>query len=427
MGASSTHQHRLVARWLSVACTLAGLLGCSDSDGATSSTASIETNGNAGAGSAAIDDDSGPTESEAADLRVELNLLLSEHVILTAKATGAALGGREQEFNAYYDELKENGTEIGDEIGESFGDEAEAEFNRIWSAHDGFFVDYTTAVGSGNADAQAEALDKLTNTYVPEFSRFLAQATGLPEDELASLTAAHVATTQAIIDAQAEAQDSQDWAPVYTAIRAAFAHMVSIGDPVSQAIAQKKPDEYPGDPATKAVDLRVALNQLLQEHLYLATFATGAALGGRTEEFTAANAALNSNGSDLGAAIGTLYGADAENTFIGIWAAHNAYFVNYTQGVANNDEAAKSAAVDDLTTKYVPDFARFLADATGLDENTLQPLIAEHVTMTKAVVDAQAAGDWKVTADTDVEAADQMEDLADPLAAAIVAKFPDMF
>ena len=41
------------------------------------------------------------TDTAAADLRTKLNLALGEHIIFASKATGAALGGRTDEFAAY--------------------------------------------------------------------------------------------------------------------------------------------------------------------------------------------------------------------------------------------------------------------------------------------------------------------------------------
>jgi hypothetical protein len=87
-------------------------------------------------------------QSEAADLRVTLNLLLSEHMVLATKATAAALGGRSEEFEAYDGLLGDNGKALGDMVGAAFGDQAEAAFNDIWSAHNGYFVAYTQAVAA---------------------------------------------------------------------------------------------------------------------------------------------------------------------------------------------------------------------------------------------------------------------------------------
>ncbi len=203
--------------------------------------------------------------------------------------------------------------------------------------------------------------------------------------------------------------------------------MQMIGDAIAPAIAAKMPDQFPGDPSNKGVGFRVALNQLLQEHLYLATWATDAALSGRADEFGAAVTALNSNGTDIGAAIGSLYGNDARDSFNQIWSAHNGFFVDYTTGVATKDMAKQDKAVQDLTTIYVPQFADFIATATGLPADAVTSLTTEHVTTTKAVVDAQGAADVAGAAQKDRLAAQHMEMIGDPLAKAIVAKLPAKF
>ena len=363
------------------------------------------------------------TDSKAADLRTKLDLLLGEHLILASKATGAALGGRSDEFAAYGDALNKNGTDIGAMIGAAYGPDAQNKFNQIWSAHNGFFVDYTTGVAKNDKAMQAKAVGDLTNTYVPAFSDFVSGATGLPKDAVVQLTTEHVLTTKAIVDAQG----AKDWPGTYAAIRKAYAHMKMIGDPLSEAIAKKMADKFPGDATNKAVDFRVALNYLLQEHLYLASDATGAALGGRSDEFKAAGDALNSNGTDLGAAIGSLYGADAQNKFNQIWSAHNGFFVDYTTGVATKDQAKMTKAVSDLTTIYVPQFSDFLASATGLPTAAIAQLTTTHVLTTKAIVDDQGAKNFSKAAIDDRTAAAHMEMIGDPLAAAIAKKLPQKF
>jgi hypothetical protein len=186
-------------------------------------------------------------------------------------------------------------------------------------------------------------------------------------------------------------------------------------------------DDGAADITTAAATLRTDLNYLLGEHLILAAKATGAALGGRTEQFEAYGGLLNTNGADLGAAIGSIYGAEAEDEWNRIWSAHNGFFVDYTTGVATNDQALQDQAVEDLTTVYVPEFSSFLAGATGLPEDALAELITEHVLTTAAVVDAQGAGDAAAAADADRQAAVHMRMLGDPLAEAIVAAQPDSF
>ncbi len=361
------------------------------------------------------------TDTAAADLRTQLDLKLGAHIIFASKATGAALGGRADEFAAYGGLLNTNGTDLGAMIGSVYGADAETQFNLIWSAHNGFFVDYTTGVAKKDQAMQDKAVENLTTVYVPDFSALIATATGLPLEAVTGLITDHVLQTKAIVDAQG----AEDFTAAYAATRTAYAHMSMIGDALATAIVTQ--NSIDGDPANAGVDLRVGLNMLLQEHLYVASAATGAALGGRTDEFGAAGTTLNTNGTDLGAAIGSLYGPEAGDQFNLIWSAHNGFFVDYTTGVAKKDQAMQDKAVQDLTTVYVPDFAEFLAGATDLPVDVLTTLITDHVLTTKAIVDAQATEDWTAIAAADLTAADHMQMIGDPLAAAIVAKLPAKF
>ena len=58
-----------------------------------------------------------PTATPAAELRTGLNALLSEHVILAAAATGAAMGERSAEFEAAAGALDANSVDLAKAIG----------------------------------------------------------------------------------------------------------------------------------------------------------------------------------------------------------------------------------------------------------------------------------------------------------------------
>jgi len=295
-------------------------------------------------------------DSKAADLRTSVNLLFAEHLDVAIKAVDAALGGRTAEFNAYGAILNTNGTDIGGLIGQVYGADAATKFNGIWSAHNADFVEYTQGLAAKDKTKQTDAVTKLTTVYIPQFSALIAGATGLPTATVTDLTTMHITTTKAVVDDIY----AKDYAKAATDLRMATAHMQKLADPVAEAIATQHPDMFPGDAKNKGVDFRVALNNLLQEHLFLATSATGDALAGNSAEFKPLGDALNANGTDLGGAIGGLFGADAGTAFNGIWSAHNADFVEYTQAVAAKDTAMQTDAVNKLTTVYVPQFSKFL-------------------------------------------------------------------
>jgi len=452
-----TFMRRLSPALLSASLVVTGFAGCSDDDddkvttdggpradagpgndagntnidGGTLLDASLDgATGDAAVASAAVT----AVNSKAADLRVTINLLLSEHMILAAKATGAALGGdaRKEEFGAYGALLAQNGAAVGDLVGAAYGAEAKTSFNGIWTAHNDQFVEYTKGVAANNETQKANALVALRTTYVDSFSALIATATGLPLVDVKGLTLAHVEGTRKVIDAQG----AQTWPVVYTELRAAFAHMQMLADPLAKAVTTKLATAYPGDVEAKSVGFRVTLNQKLQEHLYLASLATGAYVGGRTTEFDAANAALNANGAELGAAIETLYDKATADAFNGIWAGHNGYFVAYTAAAAATpaNEAGKTTAVNNLTTVYVPRFSELLGAATGTTAAAWSTEVGMHVTHTKDVVDAQVTAkatvspaNAKIVGDRDLFAGKHMQSLGDPLSKGIVAKIPAKF
>lgn len=142
-----------------------------------------------------------------------------------------------------------------------------------------------------------------------------------------------------------------------------------------------------------AVDLRVTLDQLLGEHVLLASSATAAALGGNPAEFEAAANALDMNSMDLAGAIGLVYGADAESAFLALWRTHIGFFVDYTTATAADDDLGKKAALDALDG-YAEDFGAFLEAANpNLPKAAVAGALGPHVSTLTAAIDAQAAGD----------------------------------
>jgi len=180
-------------------------------------------------------------------------------------------------------------------------------------------------------------------------------------------------------------------------------------------------------PAPKAAGLKSALNTLFQEHVYLAAAATGAALGGRDAEFKAAAGALDQNSVAIAGAIGSVYGADAEQAFLPLWRKHIGFAVDYTVGVASNDKTKQDKAVNDLLG-YTRDFGAFLNSANpNLPTTVVAELVKHHVVTLKSVIDAQATKDPAKAYAALRTAAGHMQAIADPLADAIAKQFPDRF
>jgi hypothetical protein len=178
---------------------------------------------------------------------------------------------------------------------------------------------------------------------------------------------------------------------------------------------------------TRAADLRSALDQLLGEHVQLAADATNAALNGRDAEFQAAAGALDANSVDISNAIGSIYGKDAGEAFLGLWRSHIGMVVDYTVGSASKDKAKQDKAVGELM-QYTKDFGAFLNSANpNLPQDAVADLVKHHAVTLKAVIDAQAAGD-QVKAYTALRTAyNHMAMIAEALAQGIVKQFPKKF
>jgi hypothetical protein len=359
----------------------------------------------------------------ASDLRTGYNVLLAEHVFLAAAATNAALGGRQAELEAAAAALDGNSQDIATSIGSVYGADAEKAFLPLWRKHIGMAMDYTVGVATKDKAKQDKAVADLIG-YTQDFGAFLASANpNLPKAVVADLVKHHVVTLKGVIDPQAVGNQAE----AFRALRAAAGHMSMIGDPLSGAIAAQFPTKYPGDAAASASALRASLNLALREHVFLAAAATNAALGGRKAEFEAAAAALDGNSVDIAAAIGSVYGAEAEKAFLPLWRKHIGLVVDYTVGVATKDKAKQDKAVADLVA-YTDDFGAFLAAANpNLPKTVVADLVKHHVVTLKEVIDVQATGDQAKAWKSVRTAAGHMGKIADPLAAAIAKQFPQRF
>jgi hypothetical protein len=183
----------------------------------------------------------------------------------------------------------------------------------------------------------------------------------------------------------------------------------------------------PAAHASAAAELRATLTRLLGEHLFLASAATGAALGGRQEEFRAAAAALDANSNDFIAAVGSIYGPDAQRAFDPLWKKHIGFVVDYTVGLATKDQAKQQKAVNDLLA-YTQEIGAFLNSANPyLPKDAVANLVREHVLTLKAVIDAQAAGDPARAYMEMRKAYAHMGTLAGALTDGIVRQFPQRF
>ncbi len=179
--------------------------------------------------------------------------------------------------------------------------------------------------------------------------------------------------------------------------------------------------------ATKAADLRSSLVKLGLEHMTLTDQAVDAALDG-SPNATATGAALYANGTDIGAAVGSVYGKDAETTFNSVWKLHLDDFVKYAVAGKTGDEAGKAAALADIDANYTKPLAAYLAKANpNLPEAALEGALRDHVNMTAVMIDDHVKGDYTAEMSELSMANDHISGLFSTLAGGIVTQYPSKF
>ncbi len=327
-------------------------------------------------------------ETTAAQLRSRLTGLLQEHVYMAAAV--AASRGRPDESAAAQAARDGNSEALTANMTAIFtGDDASVatQFGELWK---------------GDVAQNADAIGSLFSS-----------ALSVPADAVSGpLSAAE----QAIGDGTN-----------FTALRAGAAQMATMASTLTAAIAKKYPERIGGDPSSQAAELLTSLNAGLREHVFLASAATGAALGGRSDEFAGAKAALDANSDAVTGVIAGVYGAEAGTQFAPLWKKHIDFLFDYTTAVSTKDQTEADKAMGDLLG-YTEDFGAFISAASPkLTKDAVAELVKTHVFTLKDVIDAQAAKNFVKADAAERTAADHMAMMATPLATTVVAQFPDKF
>jgi hypothetical protein len=372
---------------------------------------------------------------EAVDLRSGLTGLLTEHVYLAALGTGSALRGDEGAFAAYAGALNgESGSNTSDlvaAIASIYGDETGTAFEGLWRSegHIPAVVAYTQAIAKDDTAGASKAVNDLL-AYAKTFGETMHSVNeNLPAAAVEEGVKHHVTTLKAVIDAQ----KAKDPGQTYASLRLAYGHMAAFATTLSDATAKKFPDKVDGEATSPAAGLQATLTSVLREHVLLASSATGAALRGDMASFNAAatalNGAANSNTASIVSAVGSVYGAEVQRAFDGLWRSegHIPAVVAYTQAIAKDDTAGAEKAVNALLA-YAETFGETMNSVNeNLPADAVEEAITMHATTLKTVIDDQKAQDRPKEAADLRTAVHHMSATAQVLARATVAKFPEKF
>ena len=334
-----------------------------------------------------------PADSKAADVRTQLDLLLGEHTMLVAKQAVAA-SNHTDEYSGYLTLLASNANSLADVIRSAYGNSAASQFARAWGIQNGYLVDYTIGVVTHNDAKSNGAMSGLVNGFTPQFALLITSLTQLPLDSITQLENVQIAESKAMIDDET----AQSYANLYADVRTAYAHSSRVGDMLAVRMAQQFPDKFPGDTTISAVDARVSLNELLQEHSYLTTMMSDAGIAGRGAESANALGAVAGARTDIAPVIGFLLGPDARTGFLQLWGIRDADVFAYAN-------ASDSGAMQRLTGSFVSQFSA--------STHAPAAAIREQVIATLKVIDDQRAKAYKNVAGDDRAAAAAMQAIAD--------------
>jgi hypothetical protein len=366
----------------------------------------------------AAPDDSLP----AVQVRIALDRVLAEHAFLIIEAMLTAPdGGVEHDVAASV--LGDNTEELVELVNAAYGADAAEAFEEQWRNHIAFLVDYTRAVADGDDDARDLAANQL-QLYVEDFSELLATANpDLPPDVVEGLIAEHVQQLQQIANLS-----QADFADLYPGMRETYAHMFMVGDGLALGIASRFGETFTGRETafSPAIDLRITLDRLFGEHVYLAAIAMRARLG-PSGNLSAAADALAANSAELAATMGAIYGGDAETAFADLWSDHTGLYLDYVAGVADGDDAVQETSLVGLR-QYRSDFSAFLAGANPLlDATSLESLLKVHTEQLIEQVGEYEDGDYAAAYETLRHAYEHSGELSAGLAGAIADQFPQQF
>lgn len=324
-----------------------------------------------------------------ADLALQLEALLGQHSVLAADMMRGRIRNDEDFGQAATAAITRNTDDLSDVIGSMSGEQAGGEFRTRWSEHVTELFNYSRGLAADDAAIRDEARAELIE-YEGELADYFSAASQgrLPREAARTAIFTHVDH----LLQQADAYAAGDYRRANELYRESYSHTFQIGHALGTTLLPPDQAATLQEPSWR---LRSELDRLLGEHV---TLAVAALRAGATDspDFTAAAEALNANTSDLTAAMGTLFGPQAGQQFMSLWADHVDQLVSYTAGVTANDEPRREAALGRLRG-FESQLAGFLDSATGstMHSADLAKAFLAHDEMLTRQVDAFARKDYR--------------------------------
>jgi hypothetical protein len=354
-------------------------------------------------------------------VRAQFEQLLGLHALLAVRQMRSLVTPAPELQRAAEASLQANTDALSRLVASAYGGAPADRFTPLWQRHLGDLVAYAKGVAGNDASAIQTARAALLadadayGSWLVEASKGRVQA---------SDAAAGVRMHVEELMEQADAYAARDYTRAYRIEREAYEHMFTAGTAVAKASVTPEVAVGLDTPPER---LRSAFAMLLGEHLELIVDAQRATFAGQPEfeaaaaqEFQAAAAQVNANTTALTRAMAGIIGPTKAAEFQAAWANHVEGLMDYTTAVAGNDQAAKTAAKQNLEG-FAERLGLYFSDIVRnvLAADPLTDAITAHDEHLINHVDAYAAKDYTRAQQLELEGYLQMLGVANTLVGAI--------
>ena len=329
-----------------------------------------------------------PPPTQAGDLRTQLGVLLTEHVMIVAKESAGAIN-RTDDYAGYVALLSTNEGALTRVVRTAIGNTTAGLWSKAWRALNADLVEYAIRIATHDSDRADAASARLTATTMPQLADQLAELTLGQSSQFLPTLHNEITALRDMINAQA----NHTYAAMYVSLATAISAAATIGDMLANGVALRFPDKFPGDQSTSEVVRRVHLNVLMQQRAYLVTMATAAQISGRTAERAQALGALSTNLDQILKELDSSLSKQA-------WADELSSLQSYA---GSGDSASKRA----LTDTFVAAFTATTRVSPGI--------VSNQVNATIKVIDDQREKRLDDVAEDDRAAATATQPIADSI------------
>lgn len=150
------------------------------------------------------------------------------------------------------------------------------------------------------------------------------------------------------------------------------------------------PSSGPPSAGYPAADLRAHVTVLFGERTYVLGKLAAAAAAGQKDEFAAYAGMLATNGDDLAAAVSKAAGESQGASFHQARVLGDGFYVDYIVAASTQQQNVADAAMQNLSTKYVPQMAQVLSSTLNISSGTATKLLGDEVSSIKHLIDDAA-------------------------------------